>query len=193
MLALKFELGVFLVAWLVWVVLFTKQPFSRRLWCTFLVFFLSSFSVQSFNFPCTPLLQLISFIAYFKIKLLSIYNSSRRLNVCCMKSKNIRLRFIASSSRTSISHLSRLKAILYCSNNTLLFVISMHGLPISNRYFCLDEGHIHFSYSTLAFQYGSLIFVKYKNLFYTFSRSNENSLLVITVHKTLSRCFSINI
>ena len=50
-----------------------------------------------------------------------IYNPSRILNVRCMKSKDIRLRFIASSSRTSMSYLSQLRAILYFSNNTSIF------------------------------------------------------------------------
>ena len=35
-------------------------------------------------------------------------------------------------------------------------------------------------------QYGYLTCVKYKNLFFTFSRSNDNSLLEITSQKTLT-------
>ena len=107
------------------------------------------------------------------------YNTSRLLNVCCVKSNNNRLRFIESSFRTSMSYLSRLRAILYCSNNSALIVILIHGLPISNgfyRYqmdsFFKDEGHIHISYSTSANQYGYLTCVKYKKLFFSFSRSN---------------------
>ena len=61
-------------------------------------------------------------------------NPSRQLNVCCMKSKNIRLHFIASSFRTSMSYLYWLRAILYCSNSVSLIAILMNGLLISNRF-----------------------------------------------------------
>ena len=98
------------------------------------------------------------------------------MNVRCMKSKNIWLRFIASSFRTSMSYVSQLRAIIYCSNNSLLFVILMHGTRISNELYFLDEGQINFSYSTSANHYGSLTCVKYKNFFFAFSISNENSI-----------------
>ena len=54
-------------------------------------------------------------------------------------------------------------------------------------YFLIDEGHIHLSYSTSVNQYGSLTCEKYKKRFFAFSRSNENSLLEITAHKTMRR------
>ena len=53
-------------------------------------------------------------------------------------------------------YFSDLRAILYCSNKSSCLAILMHGLPISNGLFFLDEGHIHFSYSTFEEQYGSL-------------------------------------
>ena len=121
------------------------------------------------------------------------YNASRRLNVCCMKSNHIWSHFIASSFQTSMSYLSWLRAILYCSNNSSLFAILMHGTPLSNGLFFVDEGQIHLSYYTSANQYGSLTCAKYKKLFSSLSRSNENSLFEITAHKTLSRFLSFNI
>ena len=74
---------------------------------------------------------------YLSKYFLCIYNPSRRLNVYCMKSKNIWLRFIASSFKTSMSPLSRLRAIPYCSNNSSLPAILFHGLPISNEFIFL--------------------------------------------------------
>ena len=58
------------------------------------------FYIQSFNFRCTLLTQLIFFNASIKGHFSSIYNPSRRFKLCCMKSKKIRLRFIASSFQT---------------------------------------------------------------------------------------------
>ena len=132
-------------------------------------------------------------IVSIKIHLSRKYNPSRQLNVCCMKSKNIRLLFIASSFRTSMSDLSRLRAILYGPNNSSLFAILMHGTHISNALIFKDEGQIHFSYSISANQYVPLTCEKYKNIFSDFISSNENSIFAITAHKTLSHCFSFNI
>ena len=42
--------------------------------------------------------------------------------------------------------------------------------------FYLDESQIHFSYSTSTNHYWSLTCVRYKNLFFAFSISNENSI-----------------
>ena len=135
--------------------------FWRRLRRTFLSFVSVLFlSVQYFNFCCALLPQLIFFIVFIKGYFSSIYNSSIQLNICYMKSNNIRLRFIATSSRTSMSYFSRLRAILYFSNNTSLYAILMQGLLISNGFIFLDEGHINLSYSTSLNQYGSLICVK---------------------------------
>ena len=80
--------------------------------------------------------------------------------------------------------MSRIRAIIYFSNNSSLLAIIMRGLPISNEFIFLDEVNIHFPYVT---------YVKYKNPFFTFSRSNENSLLEVTAHKTISHCLSFNI
>ena len=147
--------------------------FWRIIRCTFLFFFLeisSLFSISISSALCFLYWYylVVSIKGYFPCK----YNPSIRLNVCCIKSKNIRLRFIASSFRTSMSYLSLLRAIIYCSNNTSPIAILMHGLPISNGFFFLDEGHIHFSYSTSANHFGSLTCSKYKNLLIAFNGSN---------------------
>ena len=107
-------------------------------------------------------LMIVSIIGKLSCK----YNPSRILNVSCMKSKNIQLHFIASSFWTSMWYLSRLRAIIYFSNNSSLLEILMHGTPISNGLiFFKGEGHIRFSYFTSAKQYGSLTCVKYKKTF----------------------------
>ena len=124
----------------------------------FCPFFL--FGILTFAESC--LLDWFSIIVSIKILFSCKYNPSGRLNVCCMKSKNIWLRFIALSFWTSMSYLSRFRAILYCLNNSYLLAIIMHGLPISNWFFFLNEGRIHFYYSTFANQYESLTCVKYK-------------------------------
>ena len=121
------------------------------------------FLCSGFQFPLNSASSNWSFmIVSIKRYISRKYNPSRRLNVRCMKSNNIWLRFYASSFRTSMSYLSWLRAILYCSNNSSLFAILMHGTPLSNGLFFVDEGQIHFSYSTSANQYGSLTCVKYK-------------------------------
>ena len=121
------------------------------------------------------------------------YNLPRRLNIRFIRSKNIMLYFIASSFRTSVSYLSPLRAILYCSNNSSLFAILMHGTRISNRLNILYKVQIYLSYSTSANHYGSLTFVKYKNLLFAFIGLNYNSIFAITAHKTLRCCLSFNI
>ena len=109
---------------------FSGFPFWKKAWMYLPFLFLYLFFyVQSFNYRWTLLPQLIFLIVCIKIK-----TSSRQLNVSRMKSKNIRLLFIASSYRTSMSYLSRLRTILYCSNNCSLFEILIHGLPISNGF-----------------------------------------------------------
>ena len=131
-------------------------------------------------------------IVSIKIHISCKYSPYRRLNVHCMKSKNIRLQFIASSFRNLMLYFSRLRSIIYCSNNSSLFEILMHGTRISNGFvFFKDEGQIHFSYSTSSNQYGYLTCVKYKKN--SFISSNENSLFAITEHKTLSRCLRFNV
>ena len=50
-------------------------------------------------------------------------------------------------------------------NNSSLLSILMHGIRISNGFIFFDEGHIYFSYSTSANQYGSLTCIKYKNFY----------------------------
>ena len=138
----------------------------RRLRCTFFYFASGPFfSLQFFNLRCTMLPRLILFDVSVKRKISCKYNPSRRLNICYMKSNNIRLRFIASSFQTSMSCLSQLRAIIYFQNNTSLLSILMHGLPISNGFIFLDEGHVHLSYSTSANHYVSLTYVKYKQNF----------------------------
>ena len=97
------------------------------------LFFLFSLSFSS----ATCVLDWFSVIVYIKKLVSCKYNPSRRLNVRCMKSKNIQLRFIVSSFWTSMSYLSRLRAILYCSNNSSLLSIIIHGLPISNGFIFL--------------------------------------------------------
>ena len=105
--------------------------FWIRLRSTFLYFVSGHFfSVQFFNFRCTLLYQLIFYDCIYQTIYSLKYDPSRRLNVRCMKSKNIWLRFIASQFRTSMSYLSQLRSILYCVNNTSLLAISMHGTPI---------------------------------------------------------------
>ena len=96
--------------------------FFRRLGCTFLFFvsvLFSLFSISTSSALC--FLNWSFLIASIKRHVSSIYNPSRILNVRCTKSKNIRLRFIASSSRTSMPYLSLLRSIIYCSNNSSLF------------------------------------------------------------------------
>ena len=92
------------------------------------------FFVQFFNFRYTLLLQYY-IISYIKRHISRKYNPYRRLNYHCIKSKNIWLRFIPSSFRTSMLYLSQLKSILYCSNSSSLFAILMHGTWISNGFF----------------------------------------------------------
>ena len=138
MYALIFESEVLLVARLVRVVLFTKQPFlgegldlpSFFCFCTF-------FLCSLFQIPLRSASSIDIFLLYLSKKFPSIYNPSRQLNVCCVKSKNIWLRFIASSSRTSLSYFYLLISILYFSNNSSLFAILMHGLMISNGFIFL--------------------------------------------------------
>ena len=77
-----------------------KAFFWRRLRCTFLFLFLSFFLSQSFNFCCTLIPLVMFFIVSIKRHFSPVYNPSRQLNVFYMKSKNLWLRFIASSSRT---------------------------------------------------------------------------------------------
>ena len=95
------------------------------------LFYLFSFSISAVH--CFLVWSFI--ITYIKRNLSRKYNPSIPLNVHCMKWKGIRLRCIASSSRTSMSYFSRLRAILYFSNNTLLFAILIHSLLISNGFF----------------------------------------------------------
>ena len=132
----------------------------------FYPFFLSSLSTSAAICFLNWFSMILSIKRLFSCK----YNPSRRLNVRCIKSKNIWFRFIASSFWTSMSYLSRLRAILYCSNKSSLLAIIINSLPISNGLIFLDEGHINVSYSTLANHYGSLTCVKYKKPFFTFSR-----------------------
>ena len=108
--------------------------FWRRLGCTFLFFcsfFLFGLSTSAALCFLDRFFIIVSIKRLFSCK----YNLSIQLNVCCVKSKNIRLRFIVSSLWTSISYLFRLRDILYCSNNSSLISIIMHGLPISNGFF----------------------------------------------------------
>ena len=155
-----------LVAQLVRVVLFTKQPLLEKAYM-YLPFFFNGllFSVQFFDFRYTILPRLIFFDCICHLKKSCEFNISRRLNVRCIKSKNILLCFIASSFWNSMLYLLQLRAIIYCSNNTSLLAILMHSLPISNGFFFLDEGRIHLSYSTSTNKYGSLICAKYKKYF----------------------------
>ena len=96
--------------------------FWRRLRCTFLFLFLSYLSLFSLSiYAALCFLNWSSLIVSTKRNCLCIYNPFRQLNSCCIKSKNIWLRFIASSFQTSMSYFSRLIAILYCSNNSSLF------------------------------------------------------------------------
>ena len=91
------------------------------------------FSLFSFSISAAICLLNWSFVIIsIKIHISRKYN---RLKVCCMKSKNIWLRFIASSFSTSMSYFSRFKAILYCSNNSSIFAILMHGTQLSNGFF----------------------------------------------------------
>ena len=106
------------------------------MWLLYFCFY-PFFSVYDFNFRYTLLPRLILYYCIYQRTFSCKYNPSRRLNVCSMKSKNIRLHFIASSFWSSISYLSCLRAIIYCSNNTSLLVIIMHGLPISNVFIFL--------------------------------------------------------
>ena len=85
-------------------------------------------SDQFLNFRCTLMPRLIIHDRTYQNTFSRKYNPSRRLKFCFIKSKNIRLRFIASSFRTSMSYFHRLRAIIYCSNNTSLPAILMHGL-----------------------------------------------------------------
>ena len=140
--------------------------FWRRLRCTFLSFVSAPpLPVHFFNFCCALLPRLMFYYRIYQKTFSCKYNTSRRLNVRCMKSRNIRLRFIASSFWTSVSYLSQSRAIIYCSINSSLLAILINGTPISNGLIFLDEGNIHLSYSTPANHYGSLIWVKYQKLF----------------------------
>ena len=143
MLLLNFELEVWLVAQLFRVLLFTKHIFSREgLDTPYFISFLDFFPL--FRSSISDALCFLNW--YFMI--ISIkrhpsckYNPSRRLNISSMKSNNIWLRFIASSFRIWMSYLSQLRAILYCSNNSSLFSILIHGKLISNRFlYFKDEG-----------------------------------------------------
>ena len=126
----------------------------------YLPFFLLYISVWYFTFFCTLLPYLILFCCINqKTFFIHIYPSIQ-LNICCMKSRNIRLCFIASSSRTLMSYLSHLRAILYFSNNTSLFAILLQSLLILNGSFFFDESQIYLSYSTSAYHYRSLTCVK---------------------------------
>ena len=149
------------------------------------------FSVQFFNFCCTLLPRLIFYYHIYQKTFLCIYNPSRRLDVRCIKSNNIWLCFISSSFRTSVSYLYWLRSIIYCSNNTSLLSILIHGKRISNGFIFLDEIQKYLSYSTSKNQDGSLTCEKYKKIF-AFSRSNENSIFATTAHKSLICCLSFN-
>ena len=109
--------------------------FWRRLGCTFLIFVSILFFLFSIS-TSDELCSLNWFPVEVSIKRLSSckYNLSRKLNVCYIKSKNIWLHLIASSFWTSMLYFSRLRAILYCSNNSSIPAIIIHGLPISNGF-----------------------------------------------------------
>ena len=95
------------------------------------------FSVQFFDFRYTILPRLIFFDCICHLKKSCEFNISRRLNVRCIKSKNILLCFIASSFWNSMLYLLQLRAIIYCSNNTSLLAILIHVTPISNGFIFL--------------------------------------------------------
>ena len=109
--------------------------------------------------------------------------SKRQLSFDTLKVKK-RLYFVLNKSHSIFSE----KKFTLCSINS----INTWFTDIKCIYF-LDEGNIHLSYSTSANHYGYLTCVKYKKHVFTFNRSNENCLLEITAHKTLSHCFSFNI
>ena len=100
---------------------------------TSFIFFLAFFSLFSFSIYAA-LFFLVWYFVITSIKrhISCKYNPYSWLNICCMKSKNVWLRFIVSSFRTSMSYLSQLRAILYCSNNTSLFAVLFHGKRIPN-------------------------------------------------------------
>ena len=134
------------------------------MWLPFFCLWNSSlFSFSISDAPC--FLNWYFMVASIKRHSSRKYNPYRRLNFCCMKSRNIRLNFIASSFRTSMSYFYQLRSILYCSKNSSLFAILMHGLWIPKGFVFLDEGKIHFSCSTSAKQYRSLTFVRYQKIY----------------------------
>ena len=72
-----------------------KKPFSWiRLRCT-LLYLVSFFSVKFLNLRCNLLPWLIFFDCIYQKTFSCKYNPSRQLKICCTKSKNIWLRFIA--------------------------------------------------------------------------------------------------
>ena len=100
----------------------------------YLLFFFLDFS-SLFSFSVSSALCFLIWyfiIASIKRYLSYKYNPTSWLNVLCMKLNNIWSRFIASSFRTSMSYLSQLRSILYCSNNSSFFSILMHGSWIPN-------------------------------------------------------------
>ena len=74
-----------------------------RLRCIFLFFVLFYLFIISTS-AAICFLNWYSLIVSIKRHFSSIYNPYRQLNVCCMKSKNIWVRFIASSSWISMSY-----------------------------------------------------------------------------------------
>ena len=161
--------------------------------CLLYFCFLIFFSIYYFNFRCNLLPQLILYFCIYQETFSCKYNPSRRLNIYWMKSKNIWLHLIASSFWSSMSYLSHLRPIIYCSNSTSLLVIIMHGLPISNV-FVFKRSR---SYTFLLLDFCKPLCIlntsKIKKPFFNFIRSNENSILEITAHKTMSHYFSFNI
>ena len=98
------------------VLLFLKQDFfGEGLDLPSFLFFMEFSSPSSFSISAALCLLVWYFIiVYIKRHISRKYDSSSILNVCCIKSKNIWLRFITSSFWTSMSYFSWLIAILYC-------------------------------------------------------------------------------
>ena len=141
--------------------------FLEKAWMYRPYFFSFFFLLTHSTYATICFLNWFPMIVSIKKRFSCKYNPSRRFNVRFLKSNNIQLCFIKSSFWNSMSYLSRLRAIIYCSKNSSLLAIIMHSLLISNGLLFLGEGPIHFSYSTFANQYGSLICVKYtKNISY---------------------------
>ena len=106
--------------------------FGEGLYVTSLFFFRTFFLYSVFQFYSALCflnwsVMIISIERHFSF----IYNPFRLLNIHCTQPKNIWLQFHALSFRISMSYLPWLRGISYCSNNSSLFSILMHGKCIS--------------------------------------------------------------